>query len=403
MSSASTKAGCGQPTHSAPKHKHLNHTQATGFEAMTTTPTPAQHQRRILLAVTGLSPQIVTETLYALAHTPEPFVPTEVHLLTTVEGAQRARTALLHPDGGQFHALRADYPQFEHTQFTDAHIHIIQGPDGGALIDIRSPEENAAAADAITQHMAELTRDAAAALHVSIAGGRKTMGFYLGYAFSLYARPQDRLSHVLVSSPFESHPQFFYPPAQPRRLANRDGSHLDTADATITLAEIPVVRLRHGLPPALQQGQASYSQTVAAVQASFAPPQLHIDLPQRLVRCADQAVKLPPAQMAWLAFWAHSTLQGRPLRTWREVEPSEYLDMYRRIVGSDAAAFERTQQRLKDGMVREFFRENNSDLEKALRAALGPAAAPYLLVRQGKRPKTKRGLNIDPKAIELRL
>ena len=65
-----------------------------------------QHPRRILLAVTGLSPQIVTETLYALALTREPaFIPTEVHLLTTADGAKFARAALLHPDGGQFQAL----------------------------------------------------------------------------------------------------------------------------------------------------------------------------------------------------------------------------------------------------------------------------------------------------------
>jgi CRISPR-associated protein (TIGR02584 family) len=33
---------------------------------------------------------------------------------------------------------------------------------------------------------------------MSIAGGRKTMGFYAGYALSLYGRAQDRMSHVLV-------------------------------------------------------------------------------------------------------------------------------------------------------------------------------------------------------------
>ncbi len=52
---------------------------------------PASFPRRILLAVSGLSPQIVTETIYALAAKPERnFVPTEVHLITTREGAQRA-------------------------------------------------------------------------------------------------------------------------------------------------------------------------------------------------------------------------------------------------------------------------------------------------------------------------
>ena len=39
---------------------------------------PATYPRRILLAVTGLSPQIVTETLHALAiGNDTPFIPTE--------------------------------------------------------------------------------------------------------------------------------------------------------------------------------------------------------------------------------------------------------------------------------------------------------------------------------------
>ena len=53
------------------------------------------YNRRILLAVTGLSPQILTETLYALGVVPgkgnTPFVPTEVHLITTTQGADLAR------------------------------------------------------------------------------------------------------------------------------------------------------------------------------------------------------------------------------------------------------------------------------------------------------------------------
>ena len=73
------------------------------------------------------------------------------------------------------------------------------------------PADNDATADAITERLRAFTADPETALHVSIAGGRKTMGYYLGYALSLFGRPQDRLSHVLVSPPFESHPQFYYP------------------------------------------------------------------------------------------------------------------------------------------------------------------------------------------------
>ena len=37
------------------------------------------------------------------------------------------------------------------------------------------------------------------------------MGYYLGYALSLFGRSQDRLSHVLVSDGYEGHPEFYYP------------------------------------------------------------------------------------------------------------------------------------------------------------------------------------------------
>jgi hypothetical protein len=70
---------------------------------------PSAYKRRVLLAVSGLSPQIVTETIYALASNPQaPFVPTEVHLITTREGAQRAELSLLSDDLGWFHKLCTD-------------------------------------------------------------------------------------------------------------------------------------------------------------------------------------------------------------------------------------------------------------------------------------------------------
>jgi CRISPR-associated protein NE0113 (Cas_NE0113) len=52
---------------------------------------PARFPRRVLLALCGLSPQVVTETLYALAvEEAPPFLPTRIEILTTEEGRQRA-------------------------------------------------------------------------------------------------------------------------------------------------------------------------------------------------------------------------------------------------------------------------------------------------------------------------
>lgn len=141
---------------------------------------PTAYHRRVLLAVTGLSPQVVTETLFALSVEHDPaFIPTEIHLLTTTEGAERARLSLLTPEPGWFQRLIRDYglPPIE---FGLEHIHILHDDTGRQLDDIRSLADNAIAADAVTEHVRNLTADPDSALHVSIAGGRKTMSYLPG-------------------------------------------------------------------------------------------------------------------------------------------------------------------------------------------------------------------------------
>lgn len=390
------------------------------------------HPRRILLAVTGLSPQILTETLYALGVAPDgataPFVPTEVHLLTTADGAHRARNALLHPDGGEFHKLLADYPQLGRPVFDETHIHLIRGADAQPLPDIRTPEENACAADAITALMAELTRDTEAALHVSIAGGRKTMGFYLGYAFSLFARPQDELSHVLVSAPFESHPEFFFPPATPRRLATRDGQHIDTADACITLARIPVVRLRHGQPQALLDGHASFGDTVAAIQQSLEPPRLEIywesGEKKPTVQCGNQRITLAPKELAWLIWWAERAKNNETTHAPRakgdssNLSAERFLQIYghldnpvgmpfapssdRQVVAEKTETFQSMKTTLASGIYKSFFEQGISKLENALKEQLGHYQAKRYMIQRKKGEKhgqTIYSLGIDPEAI----
>lgn len=222
---------------------------------------PDRYPRRILLCVAGLSPQIVTETVYALTVPGETrSIPTEIHLLTTAEGAERARLTLLSDEPGWFHRLRRDYG-LPDIRFTLDEIHILRAADGRLLDDIRNEADNQAIADTITQVVRDLTADPDSAVHASIAGGRKTMGFYLGYALSLFGRPQDRLSHVLVSSPFESNSNFFYPTPVPRVIfaTGPDQRPLDASAAEVMLADIPFVRLRDGLQDTLLRPGASFS------------------------------------------------------------------------------------------------------------------------------------------------
>ncbi|MDN5870238.1 MAG: CRISPR-associated ring nuclease Csm6 [Nitrococcus sp.] len=139
------------------------------------------------------------------------------------------------------------------------------------------------------------TADPSSALHLSLVGGRKSMGFYAGYGLSLLGREQDELSHVLVSPPFESNREFFYPARDSRIIFTDDADRrpLDASEAEIILVRIPFVRLRHGLPEPLFWGRMSFSEAVAAVQASLDPAVLDIDLVTKQVTAAGRKVHLP--------------------------------------------------------------------------------------------------------------
>lgn len=367
---------------------------------------PHSYPRRILLAVTGLSPQILTETLYALAVANEPaFVPTEVHLITTSEGAERARLALLSDQPGWFHRLRKDYA-LPGIAFDDSHIHVVRDHAGQPLADIRSPADNLVCADFITEKLRELSADPNAALHVSIAGGRKTMGYFIGYALSLFGRPQDRLSHVLAAEPFESSWSFFYPTPYENIIETRDKKLMDTSKAAISLTEIPFVSLRHGLPTALLDGSARFESTVAAARASLGSPTLEIDLGSREVRAAGRSFRMTPANLAMLAMFARMALEGArpqpapdkesPDATWGQ----RYLAELQSIVGVMGGT-DPNMRALKNGMDGNYFWQRLSKLHSALRKALGPAARHYQIDDGGKKPHLYR-LALAPEAVRLR-
>lgn len=364
---------------------------------------PNTFPRRILLAVTGLSPQIVTETLHALAVGQQPaFVPTEIHLITTQEGAERARLALLSDEPGWFSRLCADY-RLPRIQFDMAHIHVLSTTTGVLMDDIRTPEDNESAADFITDLVRRLTADSSTALHVSIAGGRKTMGFYLGYALSLFGRDQDRLSHVLVSEPYESSWDFFYPTPYSRVITTRDNKLADTAEARVTLAEIPFVSLRHGLPDDLRQGHARYTQAVQAARRVLGPADLTLDHSSRRVCASGQAFTLPPAEFALLAVFARRAIKQEPALeapakdapdfSWAE----RYLAEYRAVQGAMGET-EATERALQRGMDGDYFSQRLSKLHRWLKQIIGQAAAPYLIHNGGTRPRRYR-LALPPEAV----
>ncbi|WP_273049967.1 CRISPR-associated ring nuclease Csm6 [Pseudoalteromonas sp.] len=135
--------------------------------------------KNVLLIVTGASPQVLTETLFALYQHGKP-MPTDGLF-----------------EQGHLAKLIADY------QLPNENIWLMEDDKGQPINDAKSEIEQTYMADFITRKVFELTNKNDISIHASIAGGCKTMAFYLGYAMSLLGREQDSLSHVFVNDEFE--------------------------------------------------------------------------------------------------------------------------------------------------------------------------------------------------------
>lgn len=370
---------------------------------------PGSFPRRILVATMGLAPQVLTETLFCLVKRSEaPFVPTEIHVITTQEGAHRARLTLIDPAVAKLKAL-----ELEHdiaglsTGLPVENIHVIAGSGGQFLDDIDCAEDNSATADLITELVRKFAQDPDCAMHVSIAGGRKTMGFLLGYAISLFGRHQDRLSHVLVSRPFQEHPNFFFPPAVPVVLHDRQNRPVSTSDANLILADIPFVRLRGHLPRPLLDGDNSYSETVKQAQLVFAAREMVLDSSRSMLTCQGIEVPLPPQTFALMAWLARRLVENGPeegaLR-WDRDDWSGYMLEYERIRGVRPEQIARLGRRLRKELSsrnvledrENFFHEHLSRLRRKMSDSLGELGHRYAPATRGFRGNSRVELLLQP-------
>jgi len=365
-------------------------------------------EKRILFSVLGLSPQILTETLYALVTRDEPFIPTEIHVLTTAKGAEFCRLALFHEGGGWFYRLCQDY-DLPNVKFIESDIETIIDEQGQPLRDIRSHTDNSAVANQIMQCIRSFTDDESSKLHVSIAGGRKTMGFYAGYALSIFGRDQDELSHVLVDEVFEAHPQFFYPTPYSSVIRSRDGRDLlDQKEAKVDLALIPFVRLGHLLKDTAVHQIEDFDELVNSIQKVVTPTELLVDVENSQLLIDDTSVELTPINLAFYLWLLRRQMAGEePILTPVDGEPNkdyakEFLQVYQEVVG-EMRDIEQTQKRLERGMEAEFIRERKNRVNRELKGKLALKAEPFLI--EGKRdPVVKRNrysIPVKPEQVKI--
>lgn len=366
-----------------------------------------KYPRRVLLCVTGLTPQVVTETLYALFHGNENELPTEIHLITTANGRNRARRDLLDPVDGKFHQFCKEFNVDNRISFQTKNIHVIRDQYDEELPDIRTPQENECAADLIMKLVRDFCFDSQSQLHVSIAGGRKSMGFLVGYALSIYGREQDKLSHVLTSEPFENNKDFFYPSKLANPIYGLDGSALDPLQAQVSLAEIPLVKLRTGLTQEFLNTDVSYSETIAMAQKYIAPTvSLRFDSKSNKVYMdGNKAIELPNTLFA-IYYWFAKLHKSNalPYTPMNESEIEDFLLVVRKLYGRDSNTVETLEKSIK-GLddFKKYVGEKRTRINKKIEIKVGGDRARYYRIASNNKRnrELKYYFTIDSKLIEL--
>lgn len=371
--------------------------------------------KNILLLVTGGTPQIITETIWALACDPqhnEQWVPDEVHIISTRYGLNEVKNKLLGKDK-ILTRMKNEYAQIANLRLEENFLHCFTDQDGNELEDLRTPEENEFAANLICEKIRYFSSDEKVSLHVSIAGGRKTMGFYAGYALSLYGRAQDRMSHVLVDEKFEKGINFYYPSKNENDfIIDRENKTIGLSkDAQVWLAQIPFVRLKEAVKDKHQlKGEDSFSTVVHKINESFNDVKLKILVHSREVLINDKFVikNLAPREFAMLHWFADLRKKGfdgivAPTKkiNSKDIPPQEakYIAQLSEQFKQYYEEFKNTEDIQLD-VDKQFFESVKSLLNTALLGHLGLELAEKISLTQNKKGQPFY-LNVKPENIEI--
>lgn len=163
-----------------------------------------------VLAVLGESPSVLTELLWwARVHEHQPLAGVEVW--TTQSGARLLLDLTEGPGWstlidqiGPLRDIEADNPK-PRSGF-GFRLHVFEDPAGEQLTDVRSPAESAVVVATLHDRLRDLRSELDDTIPIlgSLAGGRKTASAALQTAFSMQARPGDRLVHVLLDAQLEA-------------------------------------------------------------------------------------------------------------------------------------------------------------------------------------------------------
>jgi len=252
-----------------------------------------ESKRNVYLAVTGRSPAVLTESLYALwvkLKTPVH----EIVVVTTPGGREELVKEGFLSRNSPIKRMHAEYGLSKKgiplPKFTPSCVVIPRGMNKRDLSDGR---ENSIMEAEITRQLRRFTKDPGTTVLASLSGGRKTMSAYMILGMAVYARPGDKLFHVLYDGPGEfPKPGWLYPSKKCPKQAG-----------WANLFEVPFPHLRsmiQSMNPMLLE--KPLTETIAVINREQAQPRIEVDLgdKERFVTVNGEVLKSSPRHMMWL-------------------------------------------------------------------------------------------------------
>lgn len=188
-----------------------------------------KNPKTVLICTLGRTPQVLVETVWALANGSEPIVPDEIIAVSMANFAEDARDSIFGKGKGWRKLIanlrKAEIAVAERLKLNEVTV----AADGKGLIeDLRTTEDNIRCADYLFGLIRKYAFDDSTRIILSLSGGRKSLSALATVTMSLLARPQDSLIHLIVNSGIENDGQYHFP---------RGGKGY-------SLFEIPFVRMR---------------------------------------------------------------------------------------------------------------------------------------------------------------
>ncbi|MCK5098916.1 MAG: TIGR02584 family CRISPR-associated protein [Desulfobacteraceae bacterium] len=371
--------------------------------------------KNILFAVVGLSPQVITETLYGIYQSGKDIH--EIIVITTSQGKKKIYSSLLAGNKGYFIKFLKEYNiPIDSILFNHDSIYVIEDEHGNAISDLTTEDDNRYLLKLCLELAFKFTNKPETSIFFSVAGGRKTMSSCLTLAAQLYGRTQDRLCHVLVSPEFESNRNFYYPPKTNTtvKLKNKSGEtfYKNTKYAKVNLINIPFISIRKQLPHKhLNEVKDPGTLMLSLVQDE--KPILRIDLLLKKIIYKDMELDLMPAHLALYGFFAVQKKKCEKeikacgnctdcfLKSFEILDKqSEITEIYKKLSGSRLV--NEMQGEGITNLDNDNLRSFKSKIKKILETRFGsPALKEIEIASIDSRPDTRYGIMIDKSKLEI--